>query len=153
MHFPSLFVRGSYYLTITGAPLFTVAHAVFWLRNSSAEGAVLPSVIAAVYCLAASLAWLRVKSGAGSIPTAAVSAAPIIATLVAGASLAGTLAMLVTLQVLFDPRLAERDVGGPLALFIFLTLGLYGFALLTAEWVLVGSDSSRGNGRDPSAPL
>jgi len=153
MHFPGVFVRGSYYLTIIGAPVFTVTHAAFWMRHSFADGATIPIIIAAVYCLAASLAWLRVRSGAELIPRAVISAAPIISALVACASLAGTIAMLVTLQVLLDPGLPGREVGGPLTMFIFLTLLLYGFALLTAEWVLAGSDSSRENRRDPSAPL
>ena len=136
MSYPGAVIRGSYYLTIVGAPVFTLSLAAWWVRMSTASGATIFIVVAAVYCLASAHAWLRVKRGAPLIPDSLVVEAPVISALVAFTSIVGTLTMLVTLSVLFDPRLPESDVGGPLVMFIFLTMFLYGFALINAEWVL-----------------
>jgi hypothetical protein len=72
-----------------------------------------------------------------------ISEAPVISALIAFTSILGTLTMLVALSVLFDPKLPQADVGGPLVMFIFLTMVLYGFALITAEWVLAGPAKAR----------
>jgi hypothetical protein len=148
MHFPSALTRGTYYLTIIFAPLFVIAHAAFWLRNGFGGGMILLIAMAIVYCYGALRAWLRVTRKTELISTAAIRESPIIASLLVFANLLGTAVCFVTTSVLFDPRLPTSDAGGPLAMFIFLTLVLYGFALITAEWVLMGlsfEDARPGN--------
>jgi hypothetical protein len=135
-------IRGSYFLTIAGAPLFTVTLAAWWARASNGADAML-IFIATIYCLAAALAWLRIKRGAPLISDLVITESPVISALVAFTSILGTLTMLVSLSVLFDPRLLQSDVGGPLTMFIFLSLFLYGFALIVAEWVLPGPLKAR----------
>jgi hypothetical protein len=138
MHFPSTVTRGTYYLTIIFAPLFVIAHAAFWLRNGFGSGMMFLIAVAAIYCDGALRAWRRVARRTELLSTAAIRESPIIASLLVFANLLGTAACYVATSVLFDPRLPTSDVGGPLAMFIFLTLVLYGFALITAEWVLMG---------------
>ena len=136
MSYPGAVIRGSYYLTIVGAPVFTLTLAAWWTRMSTARGAMIFIIVAVIFCLVSALAWLRVRRGAALFPETLVVEAPVVSALVAFTSILGTLTMLVTLSVLFDPRLPYRDVGGPLLLFMFLTMFLYGFALIVAEWVL-----------------
>jgi hypothetical protein len=143
MSYSGAAIRGTYYLTITGAPLFTLAFAAWWARASGARGAILCIVIAVIYCLSSAPAWLRVQRGDPLIPDLVITESPVISALVAFTSILGTLTMLVTLSVLFDPRLPQSGAGGPLAMFIFLSLFLYGFALISAEWVLSGPLKAR----------
>jgi hypothetical protein len=139
MHLPGILTRGSYYLTITFAPLFAIAHAAFWLRNGADSGTAVLFAIAVPYCFAAFRAWSRLWRKTELLPTAAIRQAPVISSLLFVANILGTLACAVTTSVLIDPRLPTTDdVGGPLLMFVFLTLVLYALALITAEWVLMG---------------
>jgi hypothetical protein len=145
------FARGAYLTTIICAPLFVVGASIYQVQSMSfarvnlgsgtASSLAFVAALLALYCAPAYRAWARLARLTELLPAPLVRESPIIVSMVSFASILGTLLFFLVCAILIPLTGVDRppeDIG-KVIIVIFPMLVLYGFALITAEWVLMGT--------------